>query len=228
MSKRMNQVAEATHSTGVCAFSDAVALLKKQPPVKFDESVDIALHVGVDPRKHTVRGVSQLPHGQGRAVKVAVFAQGDDAKAALDAGADMAGSEDLIEKLKKGPIDVNVVIATPDMMKMIAPLAKVLGPKGLMPNPKMGTVTPHVAEAVAGAKKGQAGFRLDKAGIIHTSIGRLSFSEEQLSENLKQLLADIKRMKPAQAKGQYLKKLSVSTTMGAGIHVDLKSVEQEG
>ncbi len=228
MSKRMKQIVESTDTAKVYDFNKAVSELQKAPKVKFDESIDVALQLGVDPRKHTVRGVSQLPFGQGRTVKVAVFAEGDDAKAAKEAGADLVGAENLCDEMKKGPIDVNVVIATPDMMKIIAPLAKILGPKGLMPNPKMGTVTKHVAEAVVGAKKGQAGFRLDKAAIIHTSIGRKSFSVEHLAENCKQLMSDINRLKPAQAKGQYLKKLTLSSTMGVGLEVDLKSIGQEG
>ena len=227
--KRMTAGYEGIDRNASYSVDEAVKMIKARAVAKFDETIELALGLGLDPRKanQNLRSSVILPYGTGKSEKVAVFAQGDDAKAATDAGADMVGAEDLIERLKKGPIDVNVVIATPDMMKMIAPLAKVLGPKGLMPNPKMGTVTNDVAATVAGAKKGQAGFRLDKAGIIHTSIGRRSFTVEQLTENCKQLLSDIKRLKPAQAKGQYLKQLSVSTTMGAGIQVDLKSLEQD-
>lgn len=227
MSKRMVAVAKQFDKEKVYSVIDAVKLLQGLPEVKFDESIDVSIKIGVDARKHSVRGVSQLPHGSGRKVRVAVFAEGDAAKQAKEAGADMVGTEDLCDKLKKGPIDVQVVIATPDMMGMVGKIAKVLGPKGLMPNPKMGTVTTHVADAIKGAKKGQAAFRLDKASIIHTTVGRRSFTAEQIKENFSQLLVDIKKLKPASAKGQFLQKLCVSTTMGPGLTVDLKSVETE-
>ena len=225
-SKRMEKANSAFEKTKVYSFIDAIKVLQSTPSVKFDESIDVALHVGVDARKHSVRGVSQLPHGTGRAVKVAVFAEGDAAAEAKKAGAEMVGTEDLCDKLKNGPIDGQVVIATPDMMGMGGKLAKILGPKGLMPNPKMGTVTPHVGQAVTGVKKGQASFRLDKAAIIHSTIGKRSFTVEQLHDNCNQLLADVKKLKPAQAKGQYFVKLSVSSTMGPGLPVDIKTAEQ--
>ena len=227
MSKRMAAVAAKFDKEQVYGIQDAVALLQGMPAVKFDESIDVSVKIGVDARKHSVRGVSQLPHGSGRKVRVAVFAEGEAAKQAKEAGADLVGTEDLCDKLKKGPIDVQVVIATPDMMGMVGKIAKVLGPKGLMPNPKMGTVTTHVAEAVLGAKKGQAAFRLDKASIIHATVGRRSFTADQIKENIAQLLADIKKLKPASAKGQFLQKLSLSTTMGPGLTVDLKTVDTE-
>ena len=227
MSKRMAAVAAKFDKEQVYGIQDAVALLQGMPAVKFDESIDVSVKIGVDARKHSVRGVSQLPHGSGRKVRVAVFAEGEAAKQAKEAGADLVGTDDLCDKLKKGPIDVQVVIATPDMMGMVGKIAKVLGPKGLMPNPKMGTVTTHVAEAVLGAKKGQAAFRLDKASIIHATVGRRSFTADQIKENTAQLLADIKKLKPASAKGQFLQKLSLSTTMGPGLTVDLKTVDTE-
>lgn len=209
---------------------DAVAafeLLKDCAAVKFDESVDVSVNLGVDPRKsdQVVRGATVLPHGTGRSVRVAVFAQGDNVAAAKDAGADIVGFEDLAESIQAGNMDFDVVIATPDAMRIVGKLGQILGPRGLMPNPKVGTVTTDVAKAVSNAKAGQVQFRTEKNGIIHCSIGRISFSAEQLRDNLKTLVAELKKAKPTAAKGVYMKKVSVSSTMGPSILVDQTTVD---
>lgn len=202
-----------------CAAQDLQTVLSQLPQlatakfVKTKESVDISLHLGVDPRKMTVRGVCKLPHGLGKSVKVAVFAAQDNAKAAQEAGAVRVGMEDLAEEVQKGEMDYDVVIAHPDAMGIVGKLAKKLGPRGIMPNPKLGTVTKDVASAVKDAVKGQATFKLDKAGIIHCSIGRIDFKAEQLKENLTALLQTVKKLKPAASKGQYMQKLYLTTTM---------------
>jgi large subunit ribosomal protein L1 len=205
---------------------DALELLKDISSVKFDESVDIALNLGVDARKsdQQVRGSTVLPKGTGKTVKVAVFAQGENAKAAEAAGADAVGFEDLAEAMTKGDIDYGVVIATPDAMPVVGKLGKVLGPRGLMPNPKVGTVTNDVKQAVENAKGGQVRYRTDKNGIIHCTIGKVSFDPDSLIENLHSLLIDLQKAKPSSAKGVYLGKLSISTTMGPGVLIDQASL----
>jgi large subunit ribosomal protein L1 len=204
----------------------ALALVKQLATAKFKESVDVAVNLGVDPKKsdQNVRGSTQLPNGTGKTVRVAVFAQGDNAAKALAAGADIVGFEDLGEKIKAGQLDFDVVIATPDAMRIVGQLGKVLGPRGLMPNPKVGTVTPDVAAAVKNAKSGQVSYRTDKAGIIHCSIGQSDFEIAALAENLRALLADLQKAKPSASKGVYLKKVTVSSTMGPGVVVDQSSL----
>lgn len=208
-------------------ISDALSLVKELATAKFTESVDISLNLGVDPRKsdQVVRGSTVLPNGTGKTVRVAVFAQGENAEKAKAAGADIVGFEDLAETVKKGKLDFDVVIATPDAMRVVGQLGQILGPRGLMPNPKVGTVTTDVETAVTNAKSGQVRYRTDKAGIIHCAIGRADFEVAALKENLEALLADLKKSKPASAKGLYFKKLTVSSTMGPGISVDRASVD---
>ena len=201
--------------------------IQASPKVKFNESIDVAINLGVDPTKsdQNVRGATTLPAGSGKPCKVAVFVEGDQATAASEAGADAVGMEDLAEEIKKGDVDYDVVIATPDTMKIVSPLGKVLGPKGTMPNPKTGTVTKDVATAVKNAKAGQVRYRTDKNGVIHGAIGRVGFEAKQIKENLEALLSDLKKAKPASAKGVYLQKISLSTTMGPGLIIDLASLE---
>jgi large subunit ribosomal protein L1 len=208
-------------------LTEALELVKTQSTEKFDPSVDVAVKLGIDPKKseQVVRGSSVLPHGTGKTKKVAVLTQVDNQKKALDAGADQVGFAELADQIaseaKEGKFSFDILIASPDAMGHVGKLARVLGPKGLMPNPKTGTVTPDVATAVKNAKAGQVSFRNDKGGIVHSTIGKKSFSVEKLSENLKTLISDIRRLKPAQAKGHYLRKLVVSSTMGPGISVDI-------
>ena len=222
LNKRQKAVAEKLEHGKVYAADDAMALLKDMPKTKFTESVDVAIKLGVDPRKsdQVVRSATVLPHGTGKTVRVAVFTQGENAEKAKAAGADIVGFEDLAEEVKKGNMDFDVVIATPDAMRIVGQLGQILGPRGLMPNPKVGTVTPDVVTAVTNAKSGQVRYRTDKAGIIHCPIGNSSFDAKTLTENLEALLTDLKKIKPASAKGQYLKKISVSSTMGPGILID--------
>lgn len=207
--------------------AEAFTLLKELPKAKFTESVDVAVNLGVDPRKsdQVVRGSTVLPHGIGKTVRVAVFAQGDNADKAKAAGADIVGFEDLADEIKKGNMDFDVVIATPDAMRVVGQLGQILGPRGLMPNPKVGTVTPDVEGAVKNAKSGQVRFRTDKSGIIHCAIGNVDFDASKLKENLEFLLVDLKKAKPASAKGQYMRKIAVSSTMGPGISIDPASLE---
>lgn len=207
-------------------MGNALELIKKTATAKFDESVDVAINLGVDAKKsdQQVRGSVVLPHGTGRSVRVAVFAQGENAEKARAAGADHVGFDDLAEKIKGGFMDFDVVIATPDAMRVVGPLGQVLGPRGLMPNPKVGTVSADVAGAVRNAKAGQVQYRTDKAGLVHCSIGRASFSVEALQENLQALLSALNRARPTTAKGIYLKKISVSSTMGVGVRVDSASL----
>ena len=192
------------------------------PALKFKESIDIAVNLGVDPRKsdQVVRGATNLPAGTGKTKRVAVFAQGAAAEAAKEAGADIVGFEDLAEQIKAGNMDFDIVIAAPDAMRVVGQLGTILGPRGLMPNPKVGTVTPNVAEAVTNAKAGQAQYRVDKAGIIHTTIGQVGFTAEQVMQNAQALLSDLKRAKPATSKGTFIKKITLSSTMGPGISID--------
>lgn len=206
---------------------EAFTLLKELSSVKFRESVDAAINLGVDPRKsdQVVRGSTVLPNGTGSDVRVAVFAQGANAEAAREAGADLVGMDDLAAEVKAGKMDFDVVIASPDAMRVVGQLGQILGPRGLMPNPKVGTVTPDVAQAVTNAKSGQVQFRTDKGGIIHCTIGKVDFEVAALKQNLESLLAELKKIKPSAAKGIYLKKITVSTTMGTGLVLDQGSLE---
>jgi large subunit ribosomal protein L1 len=208
-------------------IDEAVALLKEFSTVKFAETVDVAVNLGVDPRKsdQAVRGATTLPNGTGKTVRVAVFTQGENAEAAKAAGADLVGMEDLADQVKAGNMDFDVVIASPDAMRVVGTLGQVLGPRGLMPNPKTGTVTPDVVTAVNNAKAGQVRYRTDKNGIIHGGIGSVTFEPAAIKENLEALMADLKKAKPASAKGIYLKKVVLSTTMGPGILIDQASLE---
>lgn len=207
-------------------LEDALALVKELATAKFKESIDVAVNLGVDPKKsdQNVRGSTVLPNGTGKTVRVAVFAQGENVEKATAAGADVVGFEDLAETIKGGTIDFDILIATPDAMRLVGQLGKVLGPRGLMPNPKVGTVTPDVAGAVKNAKSGQVSYRTDKAGIIHCSIGQADFEVDALKENLKALLNALNKAKPSSAKGVYMKKVTVSSTMGPGVVVDQASI----
>ncbi len=227
LSKRMKAIREAIDKNKLYEVDEAIKLLKDLPRAKFTETVDVAVNLGVDPRKsdQVVRGATVLPNGTGKTVRVAVFAQGENADKAKAAGADIVGFEDLAEEVKKGNMDFDVVIATPDAMRVVGQLGQILGPRGLMPNPKVGTVTPDVETAVKNAKGGQVRYRTDKAGIIQCPIGNVDFDVQALKENLESLLADLKKAKPAAAKGQYMKKITVSTTMGGGIAVDQASLD---
>ncbi len=222
LSKRQKAIQEKVEFGKMYGVDEAMSLIKDLPRAKFTESVDVSVNLGVDPRKsdQVVRSATVLPHGTGKTVRVAVFTQGENADKAKAAGADVVGFEDLAEEVKKGNMDFDVVIATPDAMRIVGQLGQVLGPRGLMPNPKVGTVTPDVENAVKNAKSGQVRYRTDKAGIIHCPIGNVDFDATALTENLQALLADLKKIKPASAKGQYVKKVTVSTTMGPGIAID--------
>lgn len=223
--KRAKAIAALVDATKLYPVDNALELVKKTATAKFDESVDVAINLGIDAKKsdQLVRGSVVLPRGTGKTVRVAVFAQGANAEAAKAAGADIVGFDDLGQKVKEGFMDFDVVIATPDAMKVVGQLGQILGPRGLMPNPKVGTVTPNPAEAVKNAKAGQVQYRTDKAGIVQCTIGRASFPVDALAENLKTLIAAINKAKPAASKGVYLKKVSVSSTMGAGVRVDTAS-----
>ena len=222
LSKRQKAINEKVEAGKQYQIEEAVSLLTELSAVKFKETVEVAVNLGVDPRKsdQVVRGSTVLPNGTGNDVRVAVFAQGENAEKAKEAGADVVGFEDLAEQIKGGDLDFGVVIATPDAMRVVGQLGQVLGPRGLMPNPKVGTVTPDVVTAVNNAKAGQVRFRTDKAGIVHCTLGKADFSAEQIEGNLLALLADLKKMKPASAKGVYMKKVTLSTTMGPGLTVD--------
>lgn len=222
ISKRAAALAAKVDRNKVYPVTDALALVKETATAKFDESVDAVVNLGIDARKsdQLVRGALVLPNGTGKTKRVAVFAQGAQAEAAKAAGADLVGFEDLAEQVKGGMLDFDIAIATPDAMRIVGALGQVLGPRGLMPNPKVGTVTPDVATAVKNAKAGQVQYRTDKAGIVHCTIGRASFSVEALQGNLAALVDALNKAKPASSKGVYLKKLSVSSTMGVGIRVD--------
>lgn len=221
-SKRMQAIHAKLIPGKFYPVDEALGLLKDLSGVKFREAVDVAVNLGVDPRKsdQVVRSATVLPHGTGKTVRVAVFAQGVNADAARDAGADVVGFEDLAESIKAGQLDFDVVIAAPDAMRVVGQLGKILGPRGLMPNPKVGTVTADVAGAIRNAKAGQVRYRTDKAGIIHCTIGKVDFATEQLQENLQALLQDLKKLKPATSKGVYICRVTVSTTMGPGLAVD--------
>jgi large subunit ribosomal protein L1 len=222
LTKRAQQISEKVDPTKTYSLEEAVALLAELSTVKFKESVDVAINLGVDPRKsdQVVRGATVMPHGTGKDVRVAVFTQGANADAAKEAGADIVGMDDLAEQVKKGQLDFDVVIASPDAMRVVGQLGQILGPRGLMPNPKVGTVTPDVATAVKNAKAGQVRFRTDKNGIIHTTLGKVDFDASAIQGNLEALVADLKRLKPSTSKGIYFKKMTLSTTMGPGITVD--------
>jgi large subunit ribosomal protein L1 len=229
LSKRMQKVRGKVDHAKAYPVDDALALVKQTATAKFDESVDVAVNLGVDAKKsdQTVRGSVVLPAGTGKQVRVAVFAQGDRAKVAQDAGADIVGFDDLAARIKEGFMDFDVVIASPDAMRVVGQLGQILGPRGLMPNPKVGTVPPDVAGAVKNAKAGQVQFRADKSGIVQCTIGRASFSPEQLRENLAALVDALNKAKPAATKGVFLKKLSVSSTMGMGVKVDPSSLSAQ-
>lgn len=226
LTKRKKAIREQLEPGKSYSAEEAFTLLKRLSAVKFAESVEVAVNLGVDPRKsdQVVRGSTVLPNGTGKAVRVAVFTQGPNAEAASAAGADKVGMDDLAADVKAGNIDFDVVIASPDAMRVVGQLGQILGPRGLMPNPKVGTVTPNVAEAVRNAKAGQVRFRTDKAGIIHSPLGKLDFATDALRQNLEALLKDLKKLKPSAAKGVYVKKVSVSSTMGPGLTVDQTSL----
>jgi len=227
VSKRNKAIREQLEPGKVYLVEDALELLKKLSNTKFKESVDVAIRLGVDPRKsdQNVRGSTVLPNGTGKSVRVAVFTQGDNVEKALEAGADVVGMDDLHDQIKAGDLAFDVVIASPDAMRVVGKLGQVLGPRGLMPNPKVGTVATDVAEAVRNAKAGQVRFRTDKGGIIHSTIGKVDFQVDALSANLAALLTDLIKLKPATAKGQYLRKVAVSTTMGPGLVVDHQAIK---
>ena len=227
LSKRMKAIAERVDRERAYPIEEAVELLNDLSKTKLKESFDVSINLGVDPRKsdQVVRGATTLPHGTGKDVRVAVFAQGENADKATAAGADIVGMDDLADSIKGGDLNFDVVIATPDAMRIVGQLGKVLGPRGLMPNPKTGTVTPDVETAVKNAKAGQVQFRADRGGIIHGSVGQVGFSTAQVKENVAALLDDLRKAKPASAKGVYLKKITLSTTMGPGVTIDQASVE---
>jgi large subunit ribosomal protein L1 len=226
LTKRRKAAREKIDSSKFYVIDEALSLVKELATAKFPESIDVSVNLGVDPRKsdQVVRGSTVLPNGTGKTVRVAVFAQGPNAEAATEAGADIVGFEDLAEKIKGGEMNFDVVIATPDAMRVVGPLGPVLGPRGLMPNPKVGTVTADVATAVKNAKAGQVRYRTDKAGIIHCPIGSVQFEVSALKENLAALLADLSKAKPAAAKGVYMKRVTVSSTMGPGVAVDQSTI----
>jgi large subunit ribosomal protein L1 len=226
VAKRMKPWAEKIVPGKQFPIDDALALVKQFATAKFDESVDVAVNLGIDPTKsdQQVRGSTVLPHGTGKSVRVAVFTSGKNADAAREAGADIVGLEDLAEKVKAGELNFDVVVASPDAMRVVGQLGQILGPRGLMPNPKVGTVTPDVAGAVRNAKAGQVRFRADKAGVLHCTLGKASFEVSALRENLLALLADLHKAKPAAAKGVYMKRVAVSSTMGPGVQVDMSSL----
>ena len=227
LSKRIRAVREQVETQKVYPVDEAVNLLTSTSKVKFKESIDVSINLGVDPKKsdQMMRGATVLPHGTGKEVRVAVFAQGDKAEEAKAAGADVVGFEDLAESVKAGSLDFDVVIASPDAMRVVGQLGRVLGPRGLMPNPKTGTVTADVAAAVNNAKAGQVRYRTDKNGIIHGGVGKVGFEPQAIKENVEALLTDLKKGKPASAKGTFIKKIVLSTTMGTGIPIDQSSLE---
>jgi len=223
VNKRRKAILAKVDTTKRYTLNEAVKLVKSVANTKFDETIDIVMNLGVDPKQsdQMVRGMVSMPNGTGKTIKVAVFARGDKAADALKAGADFAGAEDLYEKINAGFTGFDRLIATPDMMAVVGKLGKVLGPKGLMPNPKLGTVTPNVVEAVKAAKSGQVEFRVDKASIIHAGVGKASFSEEALTQNIKAFIDAVQKAKPATSKGNYIKKVGLSSTMGLGLKIDL-------
>ena len=228
LTKRQKAIVAAVEAHKVYTLEEAVAVLESLPAPKFKESLDIAVNLGVDPRKsdQVVRGATTLPAGTGKTVRVAVFAQGAAAEAAKAEGADVVGFDDLAESIQAGNLDFDVVIAAPDAMRVVGKLGTILGPRGLMPNPKVGTVTPDVATAVKNAKSGQARYRVDKAGIIHAAIGQVGFEAAAVRQNVEALVADLKRLKPATSKGVYIQKITLSSTMGPGLIVDVANVSK--
>ncbi|UOM35310.1 50S ribosomal protein L1 [Acuticoccus sp. I52.16.1] len=229
LAKRMQGAYEGLDRHGSHSLTDAVKLLKERSKVKFDETVEVSFNLGVDPRHadQMVRGVCLLPHGTGKTVKVAVFARGDKAEEAKAAGADIVGAEELVAEVQAGKIDFERCIATPDMMPLVGRLGKVLGPRGLMPNPKVGTVTPDVAKAVQDAKGGAMQFRVEKAGIVHGGVGKLSFDEDKLVENIRAFYDAVNKARPSGSKGTYMKKASMTSTMGPGLKVDISTMAAE-
>ncbi len=227
LSKKAKLIEAKVDKVNQYTITESVSLLKEFANSNFDESIDVSVVLGIDPRKsdQNVRGASVLPHGTGKTVRVAVFTQGPNADAAKEAGADVIGMDDLAAEVKKGEMDFDVVIASPDAMRVVGQLGQILGPRGLMPNPKVGTVTPDVATAVKNAKSGQVRYRTEKGGIVHCSIGKVSFDEKAIKENLEFLIADLKKGKPSSAKGVYLKKIAISSTMGPGLTIDQSSIE---
>ncbi|MFB8829961.1 50S ribosomal protein L1 [Azotobacter salinestris] len=227
LTKRQKAIAAKVEAGKQYGFEEAAALLAELSTIKFKESVDIAINLGVDPRKsdQVVRGATVLPNGTGKSVRVAVFTQGPAAEAALAAGADRVGMDELAAEMKGGDLNYDVVIASPDAMRVVGQLGQILGPRGLMPNPKVGTVTPDVATAVKNAKAGQVRFRTDKNGIIHASVGKVDFEPVKLKQNVEALLGDLKRLKPSTSKGVYVKRVTLSTTMGPGLVIDQASLE---
>jgi large subunit ribosomal protein L1 len=229
LSKRIKEIKENIDSLKSYDIEEAIEILKTSSKVKFNESVDLSVNLGIDATKSDqgVRGSSTLPHGIGKSMKVVAFADGEDEKLAKDAGADIVGFEDLIDQVKKDKdLDADIVVATPDCMKKMGQLGRILGPKNLMPNPKEGTVTMNIGEAVSKAKKGQIRYKNDKAGIIHTIVGKIDFDTQKLIDNISSLIIDLNKSKPASAKGKYMKNITISSTMGPGIKVDLSSVEK--
>ena len=229
LSKRIKEIKENIDSLKSYDIEEAIEILKSSSKVKFNESVDLSVNLGIDATKSDqgVRGSSTLPHGIGKSMKVVAFADGEDEKLAKDAGADIVGFEDLIDQVKKDKdLDADIVVATPDCMKKMGQLGRILGPKNLMPNPKEGTVTKNIGEAVSKAKKGQIRYKNDKAGIIHTIVGKIDFDTQKLVDNISSLITDLNKSKPASAKGKYMKNITISSTMGPGIKVDLSSVEK--
>ena len=226
LTKRQKAIAAAVEANKVYTLEEAVQVLNSLPAAKFKESLDVAVNLGVDPRKsdQVVRGATTLPAGTGKTVRVAVFAQGAQAEAAKEAGADVVGFDDLAESIQGGNLDFDVVIAAPDAMRVVGKLGTILGPRGLMPNPKVGTVTTDVTTAVKNAKGGQVRYRVDKGGIIHTTVGQVGFSAQAIKENVESLIADLKKAKPATSKGAYVKKVTLSTTMGPGLAIDQSSL----
>ncbi|MEE9350696.1 MAG: 50S ribosomal protein L1 [Thiotrichaceae bacterium] len=226
LTKKQKLINEKVDIEKQYSISDAFDLIKELPKAKFTESIDVSINLGVDPKKsdQVVRGSTVLPNGTGKTVRVAVFCQGENVDIAKEAGADIVGFEDLAEEVKKGVMDFDIVIATPDAMRVVGQLGQILGPRGLMPNPKVGTVTPDVKTAVTNAKSGQVQYRTDKAGIVHCSIGSADFESAALAENLNSLMAALVKAKPTSAKGIYLQKISVSSTMGPGLNVDQSSL----
>ena len=224
--KRYIKAADGIDRNAVYELIEAVKMVKERAATKFDETVEIAMNLGVDPRHadQNVRGVVSLPHGTGKTIRVAVFAKGDKAEEATKAGADIVGADDLAEQVQAGQMNFDRVIATPDMMPLVGRLGKVLGPRGLMPNPKLGTVTADVTQAIQDAKGGQVQFRVEKAGIVHAGVGKASFSEEALAENIKAFVSAINRAKPTGAKDSYIKKVSLSSTMGPGVKLEIASL----
>jgi len=227
LSKRTKIIREKFEFGKLYSVDEAIKILQSCPPVKFNESVDISINLGIDPNKseQMIRGATVLPGGTGKTVRVAVFAQNEQAEAAKKAGADKVGFEDLAASVKAGEIDFDVVIATPDSMRIVGQLGQILGPKGLMPNPKVGTVTTNITEAVKNAKGGQVRYRSDKNGIVHCSVGKINFNIESLKENIKVLISDIRKIKPSTSKGIYLRKITLSSTMGPGLVIDPSSIE---